>query len=194
LDALNSAIEVTGPDWRFEKRLRARLSPEWVVVHAAIVSAEDFEEKAFDEYLGGGPRSMTDDELKKLAHDRVRALLNAAVPAPFGDACWLDGYAVGLAVAHERLLKQSEERVAIDQARDAQLRKMVDDMEAAAYRDGGQTMTKPREEIERARDAAALEAMFFWQLADREKSAKWQRKADECASAAMRLDEELNKP
>jgi hypothetical protein len=50
----------------------------------------------------------------------------------------------------------------------------------------------PRAKIEQARNAAALEAMFFWQLAEREGSQKWQRKADALARAAVRLDAELN--
>jgi hypothetical protein len=49
-----------------------------------------------------------------------------------------------------------------------------------------------RAKIEQARNMAALEALFFWQLGDREKSGKWRQKGDEKAAAALRLDRELN--
>ena len=46
------------------------------------------------------------------------------------------------------------------------------------------------------RDAAALEALFFWQLADRETApatkARWQKKADAAAEEAIGWDAELN--
>ncbi len=54
------------------------------------------------------------------------------------------------------------------------------------------------EELEFQRDLAALEAMFLWQLADRERragasGAKWAKRGDEAAARAYKFNDHLEK-
>jgi hypothetical protein len=56
--------------------------------------------------------------------------------------------------------------------------------------------TGRRSDLERARDAAMLHALFFWQLSERavhiKVRAAWEKKGDDAMGAALRLEQQLN--